>query len=1454
MVLITSCLDWPSGSRSNILVDICSQNGSDVFGKGHCLGEPVFFQHAGQLNDTVVTLYNVVKTGAMREDSWYLHLDECSKCFGSQNPQISDLGYIHDVCCGLGGFSFAAEFLGMRVVSAVDISSLATQSYDLNFAPPSIRADIASFQTVVNMHEKQVCHGCNPLITAGFPCQPLSLQGLQRRHLDSRSGVLPAVLRAAICLNACGLLLECVPEAMQDLSTQSYLREYATLMGCHLFQKVLHLHHMWPSRRSRWFAVLIRKSLGSACFPDLPSIDKVLGVHDVITEWPRWPVAEEQELLWTDLECQVYKDPAFGNPDRRLKTHEPLPTALHSWGNALYGCPCACRSGGLSRSMLFAGGLRGVEVLSLAFNHAPRHIHPRELLILLGFPPFMHLVPSCRAALCLLGNAVSPIHCIWILTHLRACLSFSSIDGRSPQEILKHYTQIIVNQMRCSWPPGKHSGDMHLGLSHDGIRTTVAFKHGARVEHLLQAELAHVETCDIAYIQYAGSVLPLHAFLQPREYEIARADPSFEEVCFRLHFTIQVFGITSRHVGRLGMTIAQAVAVAGIPQWHQLRDRDGCAIDAARFLDHQQHIVVIQDPYEIELDLKLGASFSLLEGFGLEGPGLLRTSPSWGGGLWHLDQIVSSHLLSTWIGSGFSPVTVWLPSFAEAVLELWPSTVEDHLKSWLGVTSCHIHAIVRESWGWTVVAFRLDRLNFRAKHFVPLGYSPCEAHRLAYRAHQVGGRPCFSETLHVIEMPDCPGSLAQVFAVLDHEIGLPLDLQQSLDTLRKQQDFTENHFSSHGAVSATIPLTCSVDQLPITPTFDSKPELCRGLHGKFILDFARAILHTTPGEVLPSQVRVISLDGLVPEINQCQVAVFDSAMPPVFVFVLAGSHWTLLFCQKHHRQLHVSHFDGLAQTPLSRIASLCKKLKECWGCSGLSIVNTWTLAQTRPDSCGTIAIGHFLSALGLAPEPYCFDFETLHPSFAACSALAGHTAMQGFGPEEEAIIKSLEQILPGKGVASQDVANRAQAAIRVLGAAQIAKALEAKNKWSALKSLGNSKPKPFMWVTHQELQQHIKEKAESRYGADVDIKRSKKQREHKITAPAVTKMLDPSSLVLPKDVFVSNQGINVPQISLQDVQKNAVGIAFATPQDGLHFLQDGKFISTETLSLLIVGQIPDNYPQGLPMSSVRIPAIYKGTNEPVIIDCTQVQLGDQAVYRRNNTSAPALTIVPTVVFRVHVFQDLWIAVGSWDSIINKPVGTLVDQFPILRLCKDDSCAGCDHFHPAIEEQGIEAALLDVWGFHWHKLDGAKTQPHQADVLSIYIRVPESCFHQLHVASGTFGIFFEPRKTDVPGPDQTFAVVWVAGITLNDALHRVKTIDHALAACRLGSKYGIRCLVKHEEQLHRVLCPSKPFVACAIKEVYKLEPYNNLYCNLVPRLRLPILLIGFLLTIVNINKW
>lgn len=239
---------------------------------------------------------------------------------------------------------------------------------------------------------------------------------------------------------------------------------------------------------------------------------------------------------------------------------------------------------------------------------------------------------------------------------------------------------------------------------------------------------------------------------------------------------------------------------------------------------------------------------------------------------------------------------------------------------------------------------------------------------------------------------------------------------------------------------------------------------------------------------------------------------------------------------------------------------------------------------------------------------------------------------------------------------------------------------------------------------------------------------------------------------------------------------------------------------------------------------MQVPAIYKGTNEPILIDCTSIQLGDQAVYRKQNQMAPEVAVFPTTVFRVHVFRDLWELEFQWDDIVARPVKSLVQGFDILQLCKDSDCPGlCGRCHPSCEETGIEAGLLDVWAFNWHALDGSKTYPPKSDVLSVYFRVPESSFHIIHTQSGVNGVFFEPRNGDQPGPDSRYAVVWMPQCALAEVLHKVKTVDEGIAAYRLGTKYGIRCLVKDHEDLHRILCPSKPFVQCAVKYIFRLEP-------------------------------
>ena len=97
---------------------------------------------------------------------------------------------------------------------------------------------------------------------------------------------------------------------------------------------------------------------------------------------------------------------------------------------------------------------------------------------------------------------------------------------------------------------------------------------------------------------------------------------------------------------------------------------------------------------------------------------------------------------------------------------------------------------------------------------------------------------------------------------------------------------------------------------------------------------------------------------------------------------------------------------------------------------------------------------------------------------------------------------------------------------------------------------------------------------------------------------------------------MTNTGEAVPQIAVDAVCKNARGVAFALPQDVQQFLSDGKMISPEALSVLVIGSLPASAPRSLPMHSIQAPAIYRGTDEPILIDCTIIQLGVQATKRQ----------------------------------------------------------------------------------------------------------------------------------------------------------------------------------------------------------------------------------------------
>lgn len=411
MSLFKSVVNAPCGSRHSLLIKP-QQFDDFIWGDEVPTGQSVFFQIEGDLDSEFVTLYDVLRGPQTSNGSVRLMLDEQSTWYPSNHPQIRDLGFAHDVCSGIGGFHTAFSFLGGKTISSVDVSPLACSVYRRVFGFGHC-ADISSSHTVRSLHAAQFDFSCQAMLLAGFPCQPLSRQGSQLRSADSRSLTLPAILRAAALLRSSCVVLECVPEALTDPSTQAYLREFCDLLGYSLDQACLHLHTVWPSKRSRWFAVCVAEALNPSPFGALPDLKPQPAIRDVIEHWPAWTSEDEDQLQWTSLENQVYSDPQYGNPHRHVCLSDALPTALHSWGSALYACPCGCRSTGLSARRLKAAGLRGVAIVSRVTGF-DRHIHPKELQILLGFPPTQPCGPDCRASLCLFGNAVSPIQVVWV--------------------------------------------------------------------------------------------------------------------------------------------------------------------------------------------------------------------------------------------------------------------------------------------------------------------------------------------------------------------------------------------------------------------------------------------------------------------------------------------------------------------------------------------------------------------------------------------------------------------------------------------------------------------------------------------------------------------------------------------------------------------------------------------------------------------------------------------------------------------------------------------------------------------------------------------------------------------------------------------------------------------------------------------------------------------------------
>ena len=239
------------------------------------------------------------------------------------------------------------------------------------------------------------------------------------------------------------------------------------------------------------------------------------------------------------------------------------------------------------------------------------------------------------------------------------------------------------------------------------------------------------------------------------------------------------------------------------------------------------------------------------------------------------------------------------------------------------------------------------------------------------------------------------------------------------------------------------------------------------------------------------------------------------------------------------------------------------------------------------------------------------------------------------------------------------------------------------------------------------------------------------------------------------------------------------------------------------------------------VQQLRFPAQFKGTNEPVLLQGSLVLLSPAQITRAVQSVECKLSSIPTQTLRLYVYKDQW--EGSWEDFCAQPVRSLLQQIPLLQLCRDQACGeACPKYHAAVDEP-LDNLLMDLWARSWHRSDSKYTKPEHAAYWSVLVRIPISANLTIQGQSGVHGFFAEPRTASGKEVDDSFGMIWLGELSLPDICHRLKTTQGAIAIGRLRSKFGLRFRAADLEQGFAQLKPSEPFVGAKMQQVYRLYP-------------------------------
>ena len=539
----------------------------------------------------------------------------------------------------------------------------------------------------------------------------------------------------------------------------------------------------------------------------------------------------------------------------------------------------------------------------------------------------------------------------------------------------------------------------------------------------------------------------------------------------------------------------------------------------------------------------------------------------------------------------------------------------------------------------------------------------------------------------------------------------------------------------------------------------------------------------------------------------------------IFTGISVANHWVLVEFRVIQAALHVHTWTGEDIQADEAVCKLAGRVSCSLGLRGFCLTRHFWLSQHFPSSCGAIAILHLGCRLGLWKVHNHPDEFALYTFLCSISEQPYRLIAYGRSPmsaAEQDVVWQLRDLLKSKGVDDSHTEERALAAVQKIGLSKLQEALKAKHPWQALKGLGNAPKVNFLWVKPDELERQIRARASSKFQI------GKSNRKQQTTKPRAQQVpLDPELLDLMPDTFMTQDGNPILPIPMTMVGKDRAGLAFGTVAEVIPFLKEGASLTLDALAVLTVAPVPVESHGLLPVTNIRYPALYKPTQEPILIDGSLIQLGDISVVRHRAGDPLALDAIPTGTVKLSIFRDEW--PDSWEEFTAHPMKLVTQRFQKLVLCRGLRCGGtCEKFHPPVDTD-IDSVILDLWSRSWQSIRGKKCSPKESDQFQVLLRVPKFCVNQLQGLSGSNGLYIEPRRDDGRGPAEDSMMIWLQSGTLEDALHKSRTVERVLAIGRFGLKYGIRVLHKDAESTHAKLNPEEPFHDFQVQLIHELRP-------------------------------